>query len=108
MDRFVGGSDYEYRLESIPVKTEYMKFNTLKDAVKYLNAKPWEYHEEYSNIYEIRKGEKLYIYNADKKSLRELKKPDVLTGWHDSYEECLKVAKRILESEIGEQISIAL
>ena len=108
MDRHIGGNDYEYRLESRPAKTEYMKINTLKDAVKYLNAKPWEYHKEYSIIYEIRKGEKLYIYNADKKTLRELKEPDVLTGWHDSYEECLKVAKQIIESEIGEQISIAL
>ena len=106
MDRHISGNDYEYRLESMPAKKKCMKFSTLEDAVKYLKAKPWEYHKEYSNIYKIRKGEKLYIYNTDKNTLLELKEPDVLTGWHDSYEECLKLAKQILESEMGEQISI--
>lgn len=106
MDRHIGGNDYEYRLESRPVKTECKSFNTLDDVVKYLHARPWDYHKEYSNLYKFYIDKKVYIYNADNKLLKELKEPKVLTGWCDSFEECLKVAKKILESEMGEQLSI--
>ncbi len=105
MDRYIGGNDYEYRLESKPVKTECMAFNTLYDAVKYLHARPWDYHEEYSNLYKFYIDKKVYIYDADSKLLRELKDPEVLTGWHDSFEECLQTAKLILEDKLVEWYS---
>lgn len=104
-DRNAGGGTYEYSLQCTDAKTERIKMDSLENAVKYLGCGWWNARMEYEGIYTIHLEGKIYVFNDRIKALWQLKEPLILTGWYDSYRDCLKASKEIVEREIGQQIS---
>lgn len=96
-DRYVGGDKYEYRLEATPLQVDTIKLDNIEAAAKHLGLKPGRWYREYSDIYELHQEGKRFAYNAKTQLLREIPEPEILTGWFDSYLECLRISKEIVE-----------
>lgn len=116
-DREIGEGKYEYCLMSVtedePKKYE---FQNKSDLAKWLNEDQsnavyeaavadmiisrWtDWRANYSDKALIVWHNTEYIYDKCKNTLTAIQERKQETGWHDSYHECLKVAKTILEKQ---------
>lgn len=109
-DRYIGGKKYEYALMSRPIEKKVgQKFQNVKKMLSYfvgnditddiaanlLLSQMTVYQcSQYRMIEES--GVK-YVWDSQKKELREYTEPNQETGYCDTYLECLNIAKEILE-----------
>lgn len=109
-DRYIGGEKYEYALMSRPVEKKIgLKFKNVKNmvssfvgnditddiAVNLLLSQMTVYR--CSNYRMIEQNGVKYVWDSQKKELREYTEPNQETGYCDTYLECLNMAKEILK-----------
>ena len=109
-DRYIGGEKYEYALMSRPVEKKVgLKFKNVKNmvssfvgnditddiAVNLLLSQMTVYR--CSNYRMIEQNGVKYVWDSQKKELREYTEPNQETGYCDTYLECLNMAKDILK-----------
>lgn len=109
-DRYVGGEKYEYALMSRPVEKKVgIKFQAARNmvsflvgndivddiAVNLLLSQMTVY--QCSNCRMIENDGIKYVWDDQKKELREYTEPKQETGYFDTYLECLNIAKEILK-----------
>lgn len=109
-DRHIGGEKYEYALMSKTAEKKVtQKFRNVKEMVSFLVDKDITndiavnlilsqitVHQCSENRMIEENGVK-YIWDNQKKELREYVKPKQETGYCDSYLECLNMSKEILK-----------
>ena len=117
-DRYIGGEKYEYALMSRPVeKKDGLKFQDAKNMVSFLVGNDITDDiainlmlsqmtvYQCSNYRMIEHDGVKYVWDSQKKKLREYTEPNQETGYCDTYLECLNMAKQILkrQKEVSEQ-----
>ena len=124
-DRYISSGNYEYCLMSREEQAKpIQKFKDISKVAQWLN------NDESNAVYDkavaeyiinrstinacsevalIEKNNVEYRLNKTQCTIQEISQPRKETGWHDSYMECLKAAKEILQKlhvkQYGEQIS---
>ena len=109
-DRYIGGEKYEYALMSRPIEKKVgLKFKNVKNmvssfvgnditddiTVNLLLGQMTVYR--CSNYRMIEQNGVKYVWDSQKKELREYTEPNQETGYCDTYLECLNIAKEILK-----------
>lgn len=119
-DRYIGGDAYEYCLMSVSAeKTQKHQFQNPSEVAKWLNDekdKETEYAEDiaeyiihrhleygFSDTALLIKNGVQYVWKKKEHTLTVLAERNQETGWFDSYNECLNVAKKILKKSTEEQ-----
>lgn len=125
-EKCISNNTYEYALMSKELKERPVyRFKNHAEIAKWLNKdeKEWKYDElttdflihqytvsDYTDMALIERDDIQYRFDKKKNTLTELPQSRRETGWHEKYNDCLKVAKAILqkmyEEQTGEQLTL--
>ena len=124
-DKYIGGDTYEYCLMSVTEeKPKKYVIGSKRELAKWLNedksnanyddaladliiARYIDWKADYSDRAMIVWHGNEYIYHKAKHTLTAIPERKQETGWYDSYRECLKAAKEILEKQERETEAFA-
>lgn len=112
-DRNAGGGEYEYCLMSVSTEpSKMLKFKSKKEVAEWLNDTHGIRSDDiadyiistkmlvnYQECVMLEKNDRRYRFHKKTNTLTELKKSVQETGYFERYNECLRIAKEILEKK---------